>query len=60
MTLCRSLAMEATDLELVKLDIEPGDKVLKDIATFIEELCCEFVCEDLLDVLVWPFKVWEQ
>jgi hypothetical protein len=35
--------MKTFDLELAEFDIEPADEVLKDIAAFIQKLCCLLV-----------------
>jgi hypothetical protein len=55
-----SLAVETFDLELVEFDKETADEVLKDIAAVVDQLSCLFVCQDLLYVLLWLFKIWEQ
>lgn len=52
--------MEPFDLELAELDVESANEVLKDIATFIQQLGRLLVRQDLLYVLIWSLKVWKQ
>jgi len=52
--------VETFNLQLVKFDKETAYEVLKDIAAVINQLCSLFICQDLLNVLFWFFKIRKQ
>ena len=54
------LAMEARDLQFVKLNIKESNEVLKHVSTLCHEFGGLFICERLVHVLIWSFKVREQ
>ena len=54
------LAMEATDLQFAKLDVEVSNKILEDVATLSHKFGRLFVGQDLLNVLFGAFEVREE
>ena len=55
-----ALAVEATDLQLAKLNVEVGDEIFENVATLCHQLRCLLVSQDLLYVLLGSLEVREQ
>ena len=55
-----ALAVETPDLKLTKLDVEVGNKVLKDVTALSHQLGSLLVSQDFLNVLLGSLKVGEQ
>ena len=55
-----AFSVEALDLKSTKFDVKVGNEVLKDVSTFGHKSRSLLVRKDLLEILVWHFKIWEE